>query len=277
MKQSEIDKILELYKMGVPKTKIAKELNCSTPTVLKYIRQTELPLKIDPMIGKSFGLLTVLERAPKRDDLSSRCIRYKCKCQCGNITEVDGNALRTNHTTSCGCTRKNSAPYTDLTNQRFGKLTVLYIVGSDNDHHKIWHCKCDCGKECDVSSKCLLGGHTKSCGCLRSWKENEIKELLTNNNVIFKQQYTFSDLRGKRNPLKFDFAILDINDKLLCLIEYQGQQHYDVTSSWHTKELEQFDTMKKEYCNKNNIPLYELNSIDNIEERINQIIKLYGY
>ena len=32
------------------------------------------------MIGKTFGLLTVLERAQKREDLISRCIRYKCKC-----------------------------------------------------------------------------------------------------------------------------------------------------------------------------------------------------
>ena len=38
MEQEKINKIIELYKLGVPKTKIAKQVNCSTPTVLKTRR-----------------------------------------------------------------------------------------------------------------------------------------------------------------------------------------------------------------------------------------------
>ena len=171
------------------------------------------------MINKTFGLLTVLERAPKREDLVSRCIRYKCKCQCGNIVEVDGGALRSGHTTSCGCIRKNTTPYKDLTGQKFGKLTVLRLIGSDKTRHKLWLCKCDCGKECEVNSHVLTSGHVKSCGCLHSYKEVEIENILKTLNVNFIKEYTFSDLRGKRNPLRFDFAIIKDNI-LLCLIEY---------------------------------------------------------
>lgn len=275
MTQQQVDKILELYNLGVPKTKIAKELNCSTPTVLRYIRQTNT-VNIDPMIGRTYGYLTVQDRAEKRQDLVSRCRRYKCVCACGKIIEVDGNALRTGHTKSCGCIRKTSAPYRDLTGQRFGKLVALYIVDSTDDRHKLWHCKCDCGNECNVSSKELCNGHTKSCGCLHSYKEFEIKQILDHYNVNFIQEYTFADLRGKRNPLRFDFAIFN-NNTLQCLIEYQGQQHYDETSSWNTEQLKLSDEQKKEYCNKNNIPLYELNKNDNLEERILEIIKQYGY
>lgn len=49
----------------------------------------------------------------------------------------------------------------DLTGRRYGKLTVLYSVG------KKWHCRCDCGNECDVLTENLTSGHTSSCGCKR--------------------------------------------------------------------------------------------------------------
>lgn len=34
-----------------------------------------------------------------------------------------------------------------------------------SDKSVIWHCKCDCGNECDVSGSHLRSGHTVSCGC----------------------------------------------------------------------------------------------------------------
>lgn len=275
MEQEKIDKIIELYKLGVPKTKIAKQLNCSTPTVLKYIRQKDI-IQEDPMIGKTFGLLTVLERAQKREDLISRCIRYKCKCQCGNIIEVDGGALRNNHTKSCGCTRKTNIPYNDLTGQKFGKLEVLYLIGSDNKRRKLWHCKCDCGNECNVNSHSLIDGSTKSCGCLHSYKEMEIEQILIQLNIEYIKEYTFSDLRGKCNPLRFDFAIKQ-NNNLICLIEYQGDQHFNENSNWHTKQLVESDRKKKEYCLNSGIDLYELTKEDNLKERIKEILNNYGY
>ncbi len=44
----------------------------------------------------------------------------------------------------------------DLTGQKFGKLTVLYrsddYISKNGRHRTQWHCKCDCGNECDVIS-----------------------------------------------------------------------------------------------------------------------------
>lgn len=274
MEQEKINKIIELYKLGVPKTKIAKQLNCSTPTVLKYVRQMDIEQQ-DIMIGKTFGQLLVIKRAEKKENLSSRCIRYTCQCSCGNILDVDGGALRSGHTKSCGCSRKSSAPHTDLTNQRFGKLTALYIIDSI-DGRKVWHCKCDCGNECNIDSHSLTDGHTKSCGCLHSYKEIEIEQVLDSFNVDYIKEYTFSDLRGKRNPLRFDFAIMQDNN-LVCLIEYQGNQHFDTNNGWYTEQLKESDIKKKEYCNINNIPLYELTKKDNLKERIVEILNNYGY
>ena len=55
----------------------------------------------------------------------------------------------------------------DLTNQVFGRLTVLHRNGSRNGR-AVWRCRCECGKEVYVMSKRLLGGNTQSCGCYRT-------------------------------------------------------------------------------------------------------------
>lgn len=52
----------------------------------------------------------------------------------------------------------------DLTGQRFGSLIVVKQNGSKGGH-KLWLCKCDCGKEKTVSGSKLREGEVKSCGC----------------------------------------------------------------------------------------------------------------
>lgn len=68
----------------------------------------------------------------------------------------------------------------DLAGERFGKLTVMYrLKPHDHPYYSgvIWHCKCDCGNECDVQSTKLIRGATVSCGCQKadsskeSWKK----------------------------------------------------------------------------------------------------------
>lgn len=67
--------------------------------------------------------------------------------------------------------------YKDLSNQKFGKLTVVSKMESHNGRVQ-WHCKCDCGGSKIVSSKDLLSGHTKSCGCISNKPKNISKDLL---------------------------------------------------------------------------------------------------
>ena len=62
--------------------------------------------------------------------------------------------------------------YIDITNQKFGKLTALYISGNDKRGEKIWHCECECGNEIDALSSNLRRGATKSCGCYRKETPN---------------------------------------------------------------------------------------------------------
>jgi len=60
----------------------------------------------------------------------------------------------------------------DLTGQKFGRLTVLRLVGRNNSGQCTWECKCDCTKVKILSSDHLTRKKipVKSCGCL--FKEN---------------------------------------------------------------------------------------------------------
>jgi hypothetical protein len=62
--------------------------------------------------------------------------------------------------------------------------------------------------------------------------------------------------------LRFDFGILDDNNNLIYLIEYDGEQHYNITGGWsnqeHLNNLQQRDKIKNEYCLINNIPLIRI-------------------
>lgn len=55
--------------------------------------------------------------------------------------------------------------FIDLTEKKFGRLTVIKRVENDKYGTSRWLCKCDCGGETITSSGHLNSGHTKSCGC----------------------------------------------------------------------------------------------------------------
>ena len=57
----------------------------------------------------------------------------------------------------------------NLTGQRFYKLTVIKLAGSNRQGSKTWHCLCDCGIEKTFSSDHLTRKKypVKSCGCLK--------------------------------------------------------------------------------------------------------------
>lgn len=58
--------------------------------------------------------------------------------------------------------------FQDLTNRRFGLLTVKNRVENDKFNKPQWLCQCECGKCIVVSTARLTSGNTKSCGHLRA-------------------------------------------------------------------------------------------------------------
>ena len=57
--------------------------------------------------------------------------------------------------------------------QRFGRLTVVELVGSTKSGKRKWLCRCDCGERTVSYTYNLRGGHTRSCGCLHGEKHGK--------------------------------------------------------------------------------------------------------
>lgn len=126
------------------------------------------------MIGQRFGLLTVTQKIVGRRG-ANRSTLWECLCDCGNTIEVRTDILRSGHTCSCGCYRKNKR--IDIRGKRFGQLVVVDVASQrDGSRGLFWTCRCDCGTFCTVSSRSLRAGNTTSCGCLVEDKSIEAME-----------------------------------------------------------------------------------------------------
>lgn len=69
----------------------------------------------------------------------------------------------------------------DITNQHFGRLTVLGDVGKRTKNGKVlWHCLCECGTATFVRTDHLRNSSVVSCGCLNEEKKHERFKDLTN-------------------------------------------------------------------------------------------------
>lgn len=64
-----------------------------------------MPEKID-MTGQPFGRLLVIEECGR--DSRGEAL-WRCRCECGNVVTVLGSNLRNEHTTSCGCYKRERA------------------------------------------------------------------------------------------------------------------------------------------------------------------------
>ena len=59
--------------------------------------------EVKDLVGQRFGFLTVLTRGESANGKA----RWICKCDCGELTIVNGYKLRIGETRSCGCLRKS--------------------------------------------------------------------------------------------------------------------------------------------------------------------------
>lgn len=236
--------------------------------------------KVD-LTGVRFGRLTA-KRFVVKDDGH---IAWECLCDCGNTTVVSTCHLQSGHTQSCGCymiDRISQANSIDLVGKRFGKLTVINKTAG----HRVpggqvlseYLCKCDCGAEVSVLAMNLVSGNTQSCGCIgNSLGEHQVQELFLSNGINFTKQHSFDELRSTSGGglLRFDFAIWNPDNSLNCLVEFNGEQHYypdRYVSKFGKKQREETDELKREYCRRNNLKLFEIRFDDDIPARVNDII-----
>lgn len=121
------------------------------------------------LAGQVFGRLTVLGR--HGSDGHGRVL-WGCMCECGTPAVIAGKNLVSGDTQSCGCYRRDMAPFKSHPNARcvagarFGMLTLVEQVGKKWGS-AVWRCTCDCGGEREAVGSSLRKGDAKSCGCLK--------------------------------------------------------------------------------------------------------------
>ena len=208
--------------------------------------------KID-LTGKEYQYFKVIDRNNER---KGKNVWWNCLCHCGKTFIATTTEINKGTRKSCGCMKSkllSEAHLQDLTGQQFGKLTVLR---RDFDHPQngqkvrtYWVCQCECGNVVSIERTHLVNRNQTSCGCVQSIEEYNIHKLLSNNGIKYKAQYTNNDLKTEKNGyLRFDFAILDEQNNVVRLIEFDGPQHNN--SEWYGEEV---FIQQKEYDNRKNI------------------------
>ena len=108
--------------------------------------------------------------------------------------------------------------------------------------------------------------------------EIKIEDILKTAGLVFREEYSFKDLVSLTGrPLRFDFAVFDDEGEIDFLIEFQGIQHYDgLNHGWSNpekfEEVQKHDNIKFSYCQEHSIPLYYITYLENIEERLKEIV-----
>lgn len=73
--------------------------------------------KLIDMIGKKYNRLTVISRADNDGTRAS----WHCLCDCGNSITLNGKQIRSGHTKSCGCIRKERTALQGKINTKHGQ------------------------------------------------------------------------------------------------------------------------------------------------------------
>jgi len=110
----------------------------------------------------------------------------------------------------------------NITDKRFTRLVALEPTDRRCGGSLVWRCMCDCGTETFVSSNSLLGGHTRSCGCLS-------REIMRSRNLShgLSQTSTYKIWAGMlqrcENPKR-------------AIFKYYGGRGIKVCERWHKFE-----------------------------------------
>lgn len=95
--------------------------------------------------------------------------------------------------------------------------------------------------------------------------EKIIGEILSKKGISYQLEYIYDRLLSNgmnRVPLRFDFAVLDEDLNVLCLIEFDGVQHFKPITHWGGKidfrKRKLYDSKKNKFCLDNGILLFRI-------------------
>ncbi len=236
--------------------------------------------EIFDLVGNEYSLLTKYQR----DDVKVLMKHNKCGYEWNIVPSAFLQGVRCpqcQHRSYKKNTKEFMQEVFDLVGEEYSVLSDY--VGCEDYilmKHNI------CGHIYDVKPHNFLTG--KRCpNCALPHKPNTEKKLqffLEQKGVNHQHHFRFDDCINPKTKMRltFDFAIFDKDDNLLCLIEYDGKQHFEPIA-WFGGEdnlLKQKyrDKIKNEYCQKNNIyliriPYWDFSILEEVlEEKLKVVI-----
>ena len=196
-------------------------------------------------------------------------ILHRCKIDGCEWYAIPNNILRGQGCPRCaGNERYGHEGYIKRITEINPNIEVLGVYV--NAHTPILHrCNVDGYEWYALPNGILSGGGCPKCN--ESKGEKAITNWLNKNNILYESQKRFNCCKNIK-PLPFDFYLPDYN---IC-IEYQGMQHYEPVEHFGGREKFEGqilrDNIKKEYCKKNNIILFEIPYYSNLDI---ELLKLY--
>ncbi len=221
-----------------------------------------------------------------------------CGKGCGQILRTNHSSYNIDYTNTIfesleilECIDDNVEELTHIYNSKSKRRVASHLI------YKLYKCRCYlCGKEFIFKSDAFkinkdeYGCRAKEgyysdtcCDChtISSFQWRTIK-ILQEHNVKYRVEESFPELYGigQKNLLRFDFAILDLNNNIKYLLECQGEQHYKPMVEFggvHQYEVQlQNDELKRIYANEHKIPLIEIPYKYNTLEKEERFLKEQG-
>jgi len=198
--------------------KYGGSVSCGCLTRERAGQKTRLDL-----LGKTFGKLTVVAKSAQKAPNGGTC--WVCRCACGQKCVVAGSLLNTGRKTSCGCDSEKHYAFADITGQTFHKLKAEYhLPDRDSSGSVMWHCRCECGNEVDVSYNNLMYGNTRSCGCRKKEHEQALHGYLTH--VAGTSMDMLKSKKVPRNNTTGVKGVYLIKGKYVAKIVFQKKQYF---------------------------------------------------
>lgn len=157
--------------------------------------------------------------------------------------------------------KSNSTPFSEI----IEKVKILgngeYEIISEyiKSSQKVTFIHHTCGKTFELQPTRFIKGGIRCPHCYRSKGEEVIREFLKSQGYVFKEQFKIKECKNIRT-LPFDFALFDKN-KLICLIEYDGSQHFERkfgSSEEEFLKVKNNDIIKNNFCKENKIILIRI-------------------
>ena len=212
--------------------------------------------------NKNCGISTYIERTViKRTMDANRDCLSKCK-------GCNGDRENCHYSVQCRQFNLTKTPDRSIKatiGDEIGNWKVLEIIPSGNSasHQVRVVAECLlCGKQREMTMDGLIS-RSAPCDCYRSHSSGEmlIKTFLDKQGYKYATEMVFENLVGTGSgALRYDFALLSPEEKVIALIEFDGEQHYQEAGSYfnETGKVQIHDEIKDKFAEDNNIPLLRI-------------------